>query len=159
MPNNASIRLLNHQDLQKSFVVDDGKKLLLDYIMPSELAALSNLAQAVAEKLSGEGTLAFHVNLCLEELITNVIKYGLASANQHFIQVQIYRHQKFLEIFLKDDAPQFDPFSDAPSPDIHLDIEHRPIGGLGIHFVKSIMDKAKAYYDGSGNLVVLLKNL
>lgn len=159
MHNNASIRLLNNQDLQKSFIVDGPKKLLLDYVMPSKLAALPDLAVAVDKMLSEETALAFQVNLCLEELITNVIKYGLAGADEHFIQVQIYAHEKFLEIFLKDNAPQFDPFKDAPSPDIYLDVEHRPIGGLGIHFVKTIMNKAKAYYDGSGNLIVLLKNL
>ncbi len=159
MRNNASIRLLNNQDLQKSFIVDGPKKLLLDYVMPSELAALADLAAEVDKTLPEETALAFQVNLCLEELITNVIKYGLAGADEHFIQLQIYAHEKFLEIFLKDDAPQFDPFAEAPSPDMNLDVEHRPIGGLGIHFVKTIMNKAKAYYDDSGNLIVLLKNL
>lgn len=159
MRNNASIRLISDQDLEKSFIVDSKKKLLLDYVMPSKLTALADLAEAVDKTLSEQTALTFQVSLCLEELISNVINYGLAGADNHPIHVQIYAHKKYLEIFLKDDAPQFDPFTDALSPDIHLDIEHRPIGGLGIHFVKTIMDKAKAYYDGSGNLIVLLKNL
>ena len=66
---------------------------------------------------------------------------------------------EWLEIILKDDAPPYDPFVEAPEPDIDLDIEDRPIGGLGVHIVKTIMDDAKAYYDGSNNLIVLLKTL
>ena len=159
MHKHTSISLLNAQDLQKSFVGSPQKKLLLDFVMPSEMEALTKLAQAVDAVFAENSALAFQINLCLEELITNVIKYGLGNAGNHLIHVQIYQYEKCLEIFLKDDAPEFDPFTDAPAPDTNLDIEHRPIGGLGIHFVKKTMDQVKAYYDGSGNLIVLFKNL
>lgn len=159
MLNKASGRLLDHQDLEKSFIAGKQGRMLLDYAMPSEIDALVGLAEAVEDALSAIDTLSFQVNLCLEELITNIIKYGLDSAKNHLIHVQIYQHEKYLEIFLKDDAPQFDPFTNAATPDINLDVEHRPIGGLGIFFVKTMMDEAKAYYDGAGNLIVLLKAL
>ncbi len=159
MLDHALTRLLTAQDLQKSLIGGEQKKLVLDYVMPSVMSSITELAAAVDQALSDNATLAFQVNLCLEELVTNIIKYGLNATATRPIHVQIYQSEQHLEIFLKDDAPEFNPFTDAPVPDTHLDVEHRPIGGLGIHFVKQLMDHAKAYYDGSGNLIVLLKHL
>lgn len=157
---NANLKpLINEKDFKKSPLSAEHKQLLLDYIMPSQIPELSVLAETIDKTLDEYGSLAFQVNLCLEELITNIIKYGLSHADNHPIHLQIYRTQIHLEIFLKDDAPQFDPFTEAPLPDISLDIDNRPIGGLGIHFVKTMMDQALSFYDGTGNLTILIKTL
>jgi anti-sigma regulatory factor (Ser/Thr protein kinase) len=47
----------------------------------------------------------------------------------------------------------------APVPNLDLDVSERPIGGLGVHIVKKLMDEVHADYDGTGNLIVLLKRL
>ncbi|WP_305907597.1 ATP-binding protein [Methylomarinum sp. Ch1-1] len=134
------------------------KKVLLDYQVPSRLEEIETLADAVNNVLS-DRDLAFSVNLCLEELITNTITYGLNGASDRFIHVQINSTAECLEIVLKDDAPPFDPFVQVPAPKLDQDINDRPIGGLGIHLVKKIMDDVHAYYDGTGNLIVLHKRL
>jgi anti-sigma regulatory factor (Ser/Thr protein kinase) len=54
-------------------------------------------------------------------------------------------------------VPPFDPFGQTAVPDLDRDVEDRPIGGLGVHLVKTLMDDARAHHDGSGNLIVLLK--
>ena len=135
------------------------KSWLLDYAMPSRLEAIPELAQAVEAALPGRADLAFSANLCIEELLTNTILHGLKGESDRIIRVQMNISGDWLEITLKDDAPQFDPFIEAPEPDLDLDVLDRPIGGLGVHLVKTLMDDARAYYDGSGNLVVLLKAL
>lgn len=135
------------------------KKVLLDCYVPTRLEEIEKLADAVNQALSECRDLAFSVNLCLEELITNTILHGLKGADDRFIHVRISLSNEGLEIRLKDDAPPFDPFLQAPSPNLDLDINERPIGGLGVHMVKKLMDDARAYYDGTGNQVVLLKRL
>jgi serine phosphatase RsbU (regulator of sigma subunit)/anti-sigma regulatory factor (Ser/Thr protein kinase) len=135
------------------------KILLLDYQMPSRLEEIATLAEAVEGVLPERQDLAFSANLCLEELITNTIQHGLNGASDRIINVRISISDEWLEIILKDDAPPFDPFAEAPLPDIDLAIDERPIGGLGVHMVKMMMDDARTYYDGSGNLIVLLKTL
>ncbi|MGL4410424.1 MAG: ATP-binding protein [Zoogloea sp.] len=135
------------------------KKLLLEYDLPSRVEEIQTLAEAVEKVLTDRSDLAFAANLCLEELITNTIVYGLKGAPNRSIKVLVSSSDDWLEIVIKDDAPRFDPFVDAPIPDVDADIEERPIGGLGLHFVKTMMDEAKAYFDGSGNLIVLLKTL
>lgn len=135
------------------------KVLLLEYPLLTRLEEIGKLAEAVERALADRRDLAFSANLCLEELITNTILHGLKGAPDHWIHVRLSLSDAWLEIALKDDAPQFDPFAGAPVPDLDLDVADRPIGGLGVHMVKTLMDEARAYHDGSGNLIVLLKTL
>ena len=134
------------------------KKVLLDYQVPARLEEIEKLANAVNMALP-DRNLAFSANLCLEELITNTILHGLKGAADRFIHVRISVSNEWLEILLKDDAPRFDPFMQSPGPNLDLDIKERQIGGLGVHLVKELMDEVHAYYDGTGNLIVLLKRL
>ena len=135
------------------------KMLLLDHEMPSRLDAIAPLAEAVEAVLPERPDLAFSANLCLEELITNTIHHGLKGREDGRIRVRISISDDWLEIVLKDDAPRYDPFVASPVPDLDLDLDERPVGGLGVHLVRQLMDDARAYYDGSGNLIVLLKTL
>lgn len=134
------------------------KKVLLDYQVPTRLEEIEKLADAV-NKVLPDRDLAFSVSLCLEELITNTILHGLKGAADRFIHVQMSISDEWLEILLKDDAPRFDPFTQAPEPDLDLGINERPIGGLGVFMVKKLMDEVYADYDGAGNSIVLRKRL
>lgn len=140
-------------------IVLHNKRLLLEYDLPSRVEEIGQLAEAVSTALPERSDLAFAANLCLEELVTNTIQYGLHSAPDRVIHVRMSISDEWLEIILKDDAPPFDPFAEAPQPDLEGDLDARPIGGLGVHLVKTLMDDARAYFDGSGNLIVLLKTL
>ncbi|WP_129781731.1 ATP-binding protein [Peristeroidobacter soli] len=100
----------------------------------------------------------FQVNLVLDELITNVIMHGLGVGQPGCIVVRMERAGDVLDIVLIDDARPFDPFSIAP-PDLTADIERRPVGGLGVHLVRTLMDAWHyARMDGR-NFVSLRKHL
>lgn len=143
---------------KRSRFAGQGKKVLLDCEVPSRLEAIERLAESVNQALP-DPDLAFSANLCLEELIINTILYGLKGAADRFIHVHISVTGSWLEIVVKDDAPRFDPFMQAPKPNLELDIGERPIGGLGVHIVKTLMDEVHASYDGTGNTIVLRKRL
>lgn len=150
--------LLQETEIKESGLDGHDKQVLLDYQAPTRLEEIEKLTEAVNKALP-DADLAFAANLCLEELITNTILYGLKGASDRFIHVQISVSDEWLEILLKDDAPRFDPFLQAPKPKLDLDINERPIGGLGVHLVKKLMDDVHADYDGTGNSIVLLKRL
>lgn len=133
--------------------------LLLDYALPARLEEIEKLAVAVDAVLPDRVDLAFAANLCLEELVTNTIRYGLRGRTGHLIRIRLSLSKGWLEIAIKDDAPRFDPFTDAPAPDLGLGIAERPIGGLGIHLVRRLMDEVHASHDGTGNLILLRKRL
>ncbi|MGJ0484813.1 MAG: ATP-binding protein [Methylomicrobium sp.] len=151
----ASIREAGHK---QSRLFGQGKNILLDCKVPSRLEAIEKLAEAVNRALP-DPNLAFSANLCLEELIINTILYGFKGAADRFIHVHMSVTGDWLEIVLKDNAPRFDPFVQAPKPNLELDIGERPIGGLGVHIVKTLMDETQASYDGTGNTIVLRKRL
>ena len=136
-----------------------GKVLVLDYTMPSQVVLFGHLAVRVEDALPDLPDIAFSANLCLEELITNTIQYGLDSAPDHTIHICMRRSSDCLEIMVRDDAPAFDPFHDVAAPDLQLGLDARAIGGLGVHLVRMLMDEVRASYDGTGNLITLKKML
>lgn len=135
------------------------KKRVLDYTMPSQVFMFGELAVSVEEAMPDLPDIAFATNLCLEELITNTIQYGLANAPDHAIHISIDRSPDWLEIFIRDDAPPFDPFAAVPTPDIEAGVDERDIGGLGVHLVRTLMDEVLSVHDGAGNLITLKKTL
>ena len=98
---------------------------------------------------------AYQVELVIEELCVNVVNYG--GDGKHSIELSMESGPKKLTIDIVDDGHAFDPFSEAPPPDLQSDVEHRPIGGLGVHFVKTMMDEAHYKRESDRNHVTLVK--
>lgn len=89
------------------------------------------------ETWGGSIKLAYVARLALEELATNVIKYGYDDHNRHLLSVEFDMGPP-VSLILEDDGHPFDPVRDAPMPDISLDVAERPVGGLGLHMVKTM---------------------
>jgi len=45
------------------------------------------------------------------------------------------------------------------NPELDLSLEDKPIGGLGIHLVKNIMDEVIYRYEKSKNILILRKKM
>lgn len=99
-----------------------------------------------------------NLNLVLEELITNIIFYGFPDKAEHGIEAVFCMEDRVLEIQLTDDAIAFNPL-EAKEPDLDQAIEDRPIGGLGIHLVKKIMDEVRYERADNKNILTLKKQL
>lgn len=97
------------------------------------------------------------VHLALDELLANTVSYGLDPASgTATVTAAIVNGQ--LVLTLSDNGREFDPFARA-APDTTLSMERRPIGGLGIHLVKQLMDDARYRREGDLNVVELVKRL
>lgn len=77
----------------------------------------------------------YFAQLAVEELGTNIIKYGYDDHNEHLIQIRVSSDEHALQIDLEDDGHEFDPWSRA-DPDPNLGLEARPPGGWGISLVR-----------------------
>jgi anti-sigma regulatory factor (Ser/Thr protein kinase) len=156
---------LNQQDFALSLTlpgeaeggVAPGVDVLIDAEFRSTLADMAAILENVSSRVPHE--VAFAVRLCLEELIVNVITHGLGNDPGHDIRVRVTISGPWLEVRLKDDAPAFDPFTEAPAPGLTLGVDERSVGGLGIHFVRRTMDDYRWHYIDGGNLIVLRKRL
>lgn len=79
------------------------------------------------------------LNLCLDEILSNTIKYGYDGPAGGVISVSLSIDGHYLAAVIEDDARPFDPRRATP-PDLSADLATRKIGGLGLHFVNSLMD-------------------
>lgn len=89
-------------------------------------------------EVSGEAMYA--ANLAIEEMTTNIIKYGYDDAAVHEILLRVEMQPEHLVLLLEDDGHEFDPLK-ASEPDVNLPLEEREIGGLGIHLVRRFVRK------------------
>lgn len=91
-----------------------------------------------ANGIPAEQSLRF--GLALDELITNIVSYGLAGRGDAVITLSIEHRTGVLHAQLDDNGPAFDPLAANAAPPAG-DIETREIGGLGLTLVKSFMDR------------------
>jgi len=126
-------------------------------LLRNDLAELQRLNQLVAEFAEHHGLpseLVFRVTLVLEEIITNVISYGYEDEMEHEISVRLSWEDPDMKIEVEDDGRPFNPL-EAPPPDMVKPLAERPVGGLGIHLVREMMDKLEYRRENDKNLLVL----
>lgn len=133
----------------------------LDLRLRNDLEEIPRLAETIEDFLGGHDlppALAFNFNLALDELLTNVISYAFEPGSEHEIAVRVaLAGDGLVTAEIVDDGPAFDPFTDARPPVLEGDVDDRPVGGLGIHFVKSMMDDVRYERRGDRNHVLLAK--
>lgn len=108
--------------------------------LESDLAELPRLSAAV-EAFGGQRGLSAHdrfeLGLVLEEIFTNIVKYAFAGGGAHPVSISLDMVGDAVVAEITDHGRAFDPRS-VPAPDLDADLEHRAIGGLGIHFVRTL---------------------
>ncbi|MCY3911933.1 MAG: ATP-binding protein [Chloroflexi bacterium] len=105
-----------------------------------ELARITAAVEDFGEREEWPPDLVFRVNLALEELGMNIMNHGY-DAGLHEFDITLISEDDTLTIEIIDDGRPFDPLHDAKQPDVGAAIEDRPIGGLGIYFVREMMDE------------------
>jgi serine/threonine-protein kinase RsbW len=94
----------------------------------------------------------------VDEAATNIIVHGYQDGSGEIDVIFQYQPGKIL-IVLRDQAPRFDP-THVPEPDIHLPLEQRPVGGLGVYLIRKCVDEFTYQpLNGSGNQLTLVKYL
>ena len=146
---------------------DDISLLVLKYLGPVRLAyrvegleQIPALAGAVGEFAADHGVprdAAFKANLALEELITNTISYGYPAGGERDINVHLFIRGRTLVTEVRDNAVPFNPL-DSREPDTGQDVFDRPIGGLGIHIVRNMMDEKTYRREAGYNILTMEKS-
>ncbi len=137
--------------------VDDSKKLKVEII--NDLVQIDKVNQefnAFSEENHISTSVRRKLNLVFDELLNNIISYAYDDDKEHHIGVEVELTRKKLTIAITDDGLPFNPFA-GKTPDITIGLKDRKIGGLGIHLVRSLMDKAKYLRRVDKNMVMLIK--
>ena len=122
-----------------------------------ELKRLYDAVESLGEQEEWPSSLIFQVNLVLEELGINIMNYGETADDQDII-VCLTSKKDALTINISDAGKPFDPLKDAPIPDISKGLDERPVGGLGIHLVRTLMDELHYRWEGGRNHLMLVKH-
>lgn len=139
----------------------------------SELARFSEDFRTYCEEQGLDDGKIFELELSLEELIVNSFTHGYQEGGEEGnVTVEAEDTGPDVKISMRDQAPPFDLFRDAPAPrlggeDPKPETEQVPQpepepkkekeGGLGIHLVKSLNDRVEYYGSQDGNIVIIIK--
>ena len=129
--------------------------------LDNRLEAIAPAAEEIERFCQGHGVPAAtmgHLNLALDEVLTNTISYAWPTGGDHEIIVRLTIGSSEIEAEISDDGIAFDPLQ-VPPPDLESVLDDRPVGGLGVHFVKTLMDSAAYRREDGRNVLVLRKSL
>jgi anti-sigma regulatory factor (Ser/Thr protein kinase) len=108
------------------------------------LEAIFAFTRETLRQLGVNPSQEFRVNLILEELFTNMVKYSRESDRD--VRVEIDARKDALVLSLTDfDVEPFD-ITRAPEVDVDQPLAERRPGGLGIHLVKQMAESITYEY-------------
>ena len=79
------------------------------------------------------------MNICLDEMFTNIVSYGFEDDLEHAISFTINFDNLEVTLIIEDDGIPFNPL-EKKEPETPPDLIDVRIGGLGIHIVRKLMD-------------------
>jgi len=156
-----SLRDLSRKDDTTMLVLDGREQRgerLMDLHLPAQPESLRRVREAVAASLGAVGCppeVAERLVLALDEACSNVIRHGYRGASG-LMDLALERRGQSLVFLLRDYADAVKPARLRPK---------RPsgtrVGGLGLHFIDTIMDhwEHRKPADGRGNLLVMRKKI
>ena len=109
-----------------------------------KLTEIVDEVEALGERDAWSHNLVFRVSLVIEEQVQNVLDHAYAdsqSVADGVIKVAITAEGDGVVIEIIDDGPPFDPLPQAPEPDLTSPAEERRVGGLGVYFIRTLMDE------------------
>jgi serine/threonine-protein kinase RsbW len=123
-----------------------------------ELERMVGALDSFAGRVGLDSATLQQVTLALDELFTNIVVHGGIPAGSAPILLEIALTDGVLRIELSDPGRRFDPRTVAP-PDTEASLEDRRIGGLGVHFVRTLMDSLDYRYADGRNHLTLTKRI
>lgn len=96
--------------------------------------------------------------LAVDEAVTNIIEHGYEGEGRGDIDLscECEPGQGELVITISDQAKPFDPDA-VPQPTLNTTLEDMQVGGLGLYFMRQVMDAVEFSYEDGTNKLVLVK--
>ncbi len=124
---------------------------------PARIDSVRDIMQTV-EQLMGryglEQRRVLHMGLVVEELAANIVNHAYGDMPQPpdpaEIRLTAEHHQGLIRLIFHDAGCPFDP-STVPEPDLTASIDDRHVGGLGIYFMRNLVDRVHYQREGDTN--------
>ena len=114
----------------------------------NKLENLILISEFIKETMTSWGldeNLIFDVHLAVDEACTNIIQYAYPDDQEGVIDIVCTLTQTSFVITIKDYGQPFDPLT-LEDPTVDKPLEERGVGGLGVYFMKQLMDELHYHY-------------
>ena len=129
--------------------------------LPNDVQDVPRLAEfvdSVCEEVGFDMTTTMQMNLAIEEAVVNVMNYAYPPGQSGEVNIEAMVNDVRLKVVISDQGLPFDPTAKG-EVDTTLSAEDRPIGGLGIHLVRQLMDTINYERVDGRNILTLRKLL
>jgi serine/threonine-protein kinase RsbW len=96
------------------------------------------------------------LNVVLDEALNNIIAHGYEDGADGEIMVRLECRDGEIAMVIEDRGRPFDP-RQVSAPDLTAPLHARKVGGLGVHFMRSLMDDLTYTRAGDTNRLCLIK--
>lgn len=117
-----------------------------------EIGRLLDTVEAFGRQHALGADLVHRLCLALDEVVANVIRHAHDGPGDHRIDVRLWLAGGTVIAEVEDEGRPFDPLQ-VPPPDLDASIDDRPVGGLGLHILRTVMDRL--VYERRGDRNVL----
>ena len=127
--------------------------------LKSDLDELETLCQHLNHfgEITGLSEACIHdMNICLDEMFTNIVSYGFEDDLEHIISFTINLDNLELTLIIEDDGIPFNPL-EKKEPETPPDLIDVRIGGLGIHIVRKLMNAISYKRESNKNKFTMTK--
>jgi len=125
----------------------------------AHLREISDFVAREAYALGADDDAVSDMRLVAEEVATNIFRYGYPEGQAGEVVVRVDGAGDAMRITFMDDATGYRPDC-IPAPDTTAPVAERPIGGLGWHLIRTLVDEVvHRPLDPRGNELILTRRL
>ena len=121
------------------------------------LAAIGEFVTLAAEDAGLDDRATYAVQMAADEACSNIIEHAYGGEGGGSIECTCRVDDDGLTVILRDYGCFFDP-TEVPDPNLQAGLEERTGGGLGIYFMRRLMDEI--HFEStpdSGNVLTMVK--
>ena len=121
------------------------------------LAAIGEFVTRAAEAANLNARARYAVQVAVDEACSNIIEHAYGGEGRGDVECTCRVNEDGLTVILRDRGQPFDPTS-VPEPDLEASLEDRNTGGLGLYFVRKLMDEVRFEFTPDvGNVLTMVK--
>ena len=124
----------------------------------NEHRRLAEAFAAFAAPLELPESVSNPLEIAFDEILTNICRYAWNDDAWHPIEVLATCDDDRISVTFSDDGVAFDPLATAPEG-LDGELAERPVGGLGIHLVRELMDDVHYRRDEPFNRLTIQKRI
>ena len=116
----------------------------------AEFARMTDWILGVCKSAGFATKMAYALQLCLEEAVSNIVEHGRGAARATEIVASVVRGHADAVLTIEDNGTAFDPTRVA-APQRSATLEELAVGGLGIHLMRNFANSLEYQREGGRN--------